>query len=380
MIQKLTVLLPTRDRADTLRYSLKTVMAQDIPNIEILISDNFSGADVKTVADEAMVSDSRVRYIRTSSRMGMSEHWEFALEHVTGDWVTVLGDDDGLLPGSIGKLFEISKKHPDIKAITAANCAFLWPSEGQNNGKLSLVSGNGYEVRNSADVMKKTMYGEIIAMPTIYTGGFVSMDVIRDVKSKNPNGKFFQSLNPDIYSGFAISSVTNNFIYSYKAFSISGTSKHSISNLCKNKSNEEIKNIDFFHENNIPVHSTLGNTAVGSMQVIMYEAFMQSENLRSNNFGVTTQQQLELAIASSSKNVRMQVIDYVKLVAERNNLDYAKILKGARIKLYISKLKKLGRKVSRKFLVSSKLPKKTINDNNVRTIYDAAKKCGELIA
>lgn len=48
---KLTVIIPTKDRAETLQHCLKTVVSQTHPQLEILVSDNFSGPDVKAVVD-----------------------------------------------------------------------------------------------------------------------------------------------------------------------------------------------------------------------------------------------------------------------------------------------------------------------------------------
>ncbi len=41
----------------------------------------------------------------------MSEHWEFALSHAKGNWVTIIGDDDGLLPNAVKYLFQIVSKN-----------------------------------------------------------------------------------------------------------------------------------------------------------------------------------------------------------------------------------------------------------------------------
>src|SRR5208337_2329891 len=103
----LSVIVPTRDRADTLVHCLKTVTAQPNLNLEILVSDNYSGPEVKQVVDQC--NDARVRYIRTNTRLGMSEHWEFALNHASGNWVTILGDDDGLLPHAVNDFFSLTK-------------------------------------------------------------------------------------------------------------------------------------------------------------------------------------------------------------------------------------------------------------------------------
>lgn len=374
----LTVALPTRDRPQTLKYAIQTIIAQDNPHIEILVSDNFSGPEVKAVVDE--FDDPRLRYIRTEGRMGMSEHWDFVLENVTGDWITIVGDDDGLLPGAVDKFFALAEKHPDVKAITAANCWFRWPTEGtENDGKLCIISGKGYEVRDCKQVIDQTMHGEIISLPTIYTGGFLHMDVINKIKAKSPGGKFFQSIIPDVFSGFAVASVEEQYIYCYEALGMAGASKFSNGRQHKNKTKEEMEKLDFHQENTIPFHPTLNGGTTESMHVLLYESFLQTQHLRDEDFGVTLEQQLELAISHSGRRVREDVIEYCRVVAEKNGLEFEPILKRANSKRLAFRLSKFVRKFKNK-IGTSKLPRKLVKDDSIVTVYDAAERAGKMVA
>ena len=44
---KFTVIVPTRERADTLHYCLQTIVRQKYDNLQILVSDNFSQDDTE---------------------------------------------------------------------------------------------------------------------------------------------------------------------------------------------------------------------------------------------------------------------------------------------------------------------------------------------
>ncbi len=102
---RISVVVPTRDRCDTLVASLRTCLDQDYEHCEIIVSDNLSNDGTKEHV--TAIRDPRVRYVRTEWRLGMSQNWEFALSHVTGDYVTFVGDDDALLPGALKELSEI---------------------------------------------------------------------------------------------------------------------------------------------------------------------------------------------------------------------------------------------------------------------------------
>ena len=102
---KITVIIPTRERAVVLENALRTVTSQDYKNLEIIVSDNYSMDGTDKVVEQA--KDSRIRYLNTGKRLSMSHNWEFALSHVQDGWVTFIGDDDGLLPRAISRIAEI---------------------------------------------------------------------------------------------------------------------------------------------------------------------------------------------------------------------------------------------------------------------------------
>jgi glycosyltransferase involved in cell wall biosynthesis len=94
---KFTVLVPTRNRLAYLKNALETVRRQDYDDWEIIVSDNFSDEDIGGYV--ASLDDPRVKYSRTDRFVPVTENWNNALGRSTGDYVVMLGDDDGLMPG-----------------------------------------------------------------------------------------------------------------------------------------------------------------------------------------------------------------------------------------------------------------------------------------
>lgn len=366
---RLTVIIPTRDRADTLVHTLRTITTQINPYIEIIVSDNFSGPEVKQVVEA--VKDKRLRYIRTPERIGMSEHWEFAIEHAKGSWVTIIGDDDGLLPGAIERFFELSSKHPEIKAITGANCFYRWPTE-DGPPVIKLISGKSYEIRNGREYLKRTMFGEIAALPTIYTGGFIHKDIINQLKELSPDGKFFQSMVPDVYSGIAVSSIIDKYIYNWQPWGIAGASKHSNGTHHRNKSEAEVKKLAYYTESKLQFLESLGDGhCIESMQIIMYESFLKSEHLRKYDIGVNLANQLGISMATSTKGNKERVFEYCRVMAEKNAIPFEQILKAMKAKKLVSKVKKLGRKVVRRIPGMGRSSRKVIECPLITNVYDA---------
>ena len=94
---KFSVLLPTRNRLEYLRFAVESVQRQDDADWEIVISDNDSEEDIAGYV--ASLGDERVRYTRTESFLPVTANWNNALRHSTGEYFVMLGDDDALLPG-----------------------------------------------------------------------------------------------------------------------------------------------------------------------------------------------------------------------------------------------------------------------------------------
>ena len=122
-LPKLTVVIPTLNRPDTLYWTLQTVLNQSYPKFAIIVSDNFSCDDTKKIVDS--FNSDKITYVNPGKRLSMSRHWEFALQYVTEGYVTILGDDDGLLPESLEKVGNLISKHK-VQAIGWRFCNFIW--------------------------------------------------------------------------------------------------------------------------------------------------------------------------------------------------------------------------------------------------------------
>ncbi|MDZ4381587.1 MAG: glycosyltransferase family A protein [Parvibaculum sp.] len=303
-LPKFTVIIPTRARADVLPAALRTVVAQDYENLEILVSDNFSEDGTADIVHA--LNDPRIRYINTGRRLSMSHNWEFALSHVDGGWVTFLGDDDGLMPGAIAKVVEMARD-ASVSAIRSATCKYRWPAADGKGGRLAIPTRRGTELRDSDEWLQRAMAGNASYMdlPMLYTGGFADIRVMHEIKAKM--GMFFSSCNPDVYSGIAIASVTKNYLYSRYPMAIAGISRHSTgtSHFSRPENKLEMSPAQrFISENNIPFHPDIPVCRDGitprSVQVTLLESYLQSLPLRSQVPKYLHAQQLIIVASDSS--------------------------------------------------------------------------------
>ena len=111
------MIIPTRDRAETLPYTLRTALNQRSRRLEVIVSDNFSQDN--TAAVVRSFSDPRLRLINPGRRLSMSDHWDYALLQAAGDYVLFIGDDDGIVPGALDKL--------EASILATHRLVYSWP-------------------------------------------------------------------------------------------------------------------------------------------------------------------------------------------------------------------------------------------------------------
>ena len=314
---KFTVIIPTRERADTLFHCLRTVVAQDYDNLSIIVNDNCSLDNTREVADS--FRDGRIKYINTGKRVSMTHNWEYALSHVTDGWLTFLGDDDGILPRgleNVARVIDATGTH----AVTSAWQFYFWPRSSNAENQLTVPLTSGYEIRSGKEWLAKLLKGEATYsdLPWVYTGGFVDSESIRAAKDRT--GKFFCSNQPDVYSAVALSSVLPKYVRLFEPVCVMGVSSHSngASTFAPGATSAAAEM--FFSEPNIPFHPKLGSGRTKSTQLLHYESYLQAEHLHKDVFHVDLRDQLTLAISKARPDYRSDVIDYCLSVAADNHM------------------------------------------------------------
>src|SRR5258708_6443684 len=89
---KVTVCLPTYNRAHYLREAIESVLSQTFQDFELLICDNASTDETSEVVKS--FRDARIRYVRHSRNINMPKNWVYAVNESTGQYCGILSDDD----------------------------------------------------------------------------------------------------------------------------------------------------------------------------------------------------------------------------------------------------------------------------------------------
>ena len=269
----MTVIIPTRDRAGTLRDTIRTCVAQDYGKLQIIVSDNCSKDNTAEVVRS--FNDPRIRYIKTNIRLSMSKNWEFALSHAKEGFVTIIGDDDGLMPGSVTDAAQVLVKTGQ-KALAWCKAEYHWPDHPSFaiRNKLLVPPDNVLILMKANHALRDA--GSLILpynkLPTLYNS-FVSVPVIESVKRRT--GVFFNSVTPDIYSGFALLSVLDSYLYSSRPFSINGASGRSNGSTALFSQKVEGEMLHFLLENDIEQNDQI-QVIPGAVYSSLGEAMLQA--------------------------------------------------------------------------------------------------------
>jgi len=103
-----SVIIPVHNRSELLPRTVRSVVTQTYRNLEIIIIDDGSSEDIKSMVDG--FNDSRIRYLRHDTNRGVAEARNTGLKASHGDFISFLDSDDEYLPEKIEKQVNIFRK------------------------------------------------------------------------------------------------------------------------------------------------------------------------------------------------------------------------------------------------------------------------------
>lgn len=102
----ISVYMPTFNRVNMAIRAIESVLAQDYPNLELLVVDDASSDDTWQVLTNKYVNDDRVRLFRQATGQGACAARNRAIAEARGEFVTGIDDDDEFLPQRLSSLYQ----------------------------------------------------------------------------------------------------------------------------------------------------------------------------------------------------------------------------------------------------------------------------------
>lgn len=316
-----TIVIPTLNRSEPLKGAITSALNSTYSNLQVLVSDNFSDDDTEQVCQS--ISDQRFRYVKTDRRLGMSNHWDFALNHLQDGYVMFLGDDDAILPDAVSYLMTKLK----LFGVECASCQgyvrFLWPDdELQENGTLYMRFYGGCKVASAENALNRVLKGkdtDFHNLPNLYHGA-ASIKLLNSLR--DADGKFFLGLSPDVYSAIVLSSGVESFLSIDRPLTIAGMSPTSNGKKCLgNTVNREENAKKFIELSQIPCHPQV-SIYTRNLQLHYYEHYIKMPVHVARKINTNIKEQICIAMTQINKNNELSDIEKLREIALNNNIAF----------------------------------------------------------
>jgi glycosyltransferase involved in cell wall biosynthesis len=220
---RFSIVIPTRQRHQTLGYAIQSVLFQHYPDFELVVMDNCSSAETWDVVKQ--YRSPRLRYERAPRVLPMNENWETGLSLTQGDFVFFMGDDDALMPDGLQLAASILERAP-LDVLSWLKYTYWWDSaiEPTVRGRLFVHFGCNFHQLDRMQTIQ-SFYDWRTGMnrlPSIYTS-LVKRTLIEKVKAAT-GGRYFALGAPDVYTGIANAWFGETLGFFERGLSIGGNS------------------------------------------------------------------------------------------------------------------------------------------------------------
>src|SRR5579864_6892264 len=116
---KLSICIPTYNRANLIGATLDSILAQITDECEIVISDNASTDNTEEVVAAYASRCARIRYNRNGTNIGSDRNHDRAVQLSFGEYCWLMADDDVMKHGAIEAV--LNKIHGSSYSLVVVN-------------------------------------------------------------------------------------------------------------------------------------------------------------------------------------------------------------------------------------------------------------------
>jgi Glycosyl transferase family 2 len=118
MMPLLSVGIPAYNRPEELERAVRSALAQDLDDIEVVVSDDASpDPEVARVGERLAAEDPRVRFTRRPRNLGHVGNYRWVLDAARGEYFMWLSDDDLLDPGYASACLRTLRATPSLALV-----------------------------------------------------------------------------------------------------------------------------------------------------------------------------------------------------------------------------------------------------------------------
>ncbi|MGN0364326.1 MAG: glycosyltransferase family 2 protein [Suilimivivens sp.] len=157
--EKISVIIPTFNRANLLECSIQSVLEQTYDNLEVIIVDDGSADNTQEVVNA--FQDNRIVYHKLSSNQGVSNARNAGVSVATASLVAFQDSDDRWRKDKLQKQMEYWRQHPEFQMIYTA---YLYHAEG---GEAFVVPSTKVKGDLEGDIFTDLLLRNTVGAPTI---------------------------------------------------------------------------------------------------------------------------------------------------------------------------------------------------------------------
>lgn len=237
-IPLLSIVIATRNRVPYAISAIQSILEIPDPRLELVVQDSGDSRELASYVREN-IKDNRFHYRYTPPPFSSIDNFNAAVELATGEYLCLIGDDDGVNPEIIEATFWA--KSEDLDSLAVRNCAhYLWHGTGipstfftkEPGGTLSISGFRGSIIY--AD-MEKEMRKLVrnggssyvnFNLPKLYHG-IVHRRCLQAIHEKT--GSYFGGLSPDIFVSLSIACIAKRVMVTDYPLTIPGACRVSSS-------------------------------------------------------------------------------------------------------------------------------------------------------
>jgi glycosyltransferase involved in cell wall biosynthesis len=224
---KVSIIIPTLNRAHLLCFALKSAVEQDYQDLEIVVCDDFSDDNTKETVESFQAEN--IVYVRTPKRLNMTDSFEFALSKAKGEYLTFPTDAMYLMPYCIS--YAISElKRNNVQLAMWKNCVYCysdWMEKVRRNTlQIPSFTFKTYLIGSKSALEK--FYNNIREPIIPKSINSLCHRSIIEKAMKIQEGHFFSQPVPDHTSAVSLLINTDKFIFIDKPLSLGSLSSANI--------------------------------------------------------------------------------------------------------------------------------------------------------
>jgi len=222
----LSICVPSRNRQKYFKETIAFLLDSPRQDVEFVFADNSDDPAVMNDFMQPFAGDARLRYLPSEPAMlSMQENWERCLMATSGNWVSVIGDDDLIDPDLIDALKTAIGIKPDIEGFGWANLRYSWVGAESRIHNVRIPLGGTFHDM-PPELVKRRAFRWDDAGASI-TSGFsvyhsaLSRPLLERMRARF-GGRYFGHPVVDYDSALKAAALGRAFVYCARPFSIFG--------------------------------------------------------------------------------------------------------------------------------------------------------------